>query len=234
MYRPIFWATAVLALALATMASAGDVVLSQSNNPSAALNDSASTILNVERDAISKVSPQKVKRLVTQPTRTNLWFKSPAPAPVLRYDASYIDSLPSVKGGDAWHCLAEALYFEARGESVKGVFAVGEVILNRVDSSEFPNDVCGVIHQGTGKLYQCQFTYSCDGRKEVINEPAAWKRVGKIADLLLRGSAPRDLTEGATFYHTKAVSPRWAKVFTRTASIGYHYFYREDQRYASN
>ena len=103
----------------------------------------------------------------------------------------WFSGLPEAKGDQAWRCLSEALYFEARGESVKGMFAVAEVILNRVESPNYPGDVCGVIYQGTGERYRCQFTYSCDGKKEVINEPRAWERVGKVARLTLDG-LPRD------------------------------------------
>ncbi len=232
-FRPTLWAVALLSIGLATVSSAGDLVLSQSNNPKAALNEQVLAMLGQERQAITGVSTEKVKNLVTQPTRRNFWFKKPEVVEN-RYDAAYVDGLPTVEGGKAWHCLTEALYFEARGESVEGIFAVGEVILNRVDSPSFPDNVCGVIHQGTGERFRCQFTYTCDGRKEVINEPAAWDRVGKVADLLLTGAVPRALTDGATYYHTKAVNPRWARVFTQTASIGYHLFYRKEARYASN
>ena len=142
--------------------------------------------------------------------------------------------MPFEKGGESWACLAEALYFEARGESVKGIFAVGEVSLNRVEHPAYPDTVCGVIYQGTGKRFQCQFTYSCDGKKEVFNERRAYEKVGKIASLMLGGKAPLDLTEGATHYHTKSVKPRWSRVYPRTATIGYHHFYRKAAQLASN
>ncbi|MDW3222878.1 MAG: cell wall hydrolase [Paracoccaceae bacterium] len=154
-------------------------------------------------------------------------------APTLEFSKSWIDRQPSPQGGDEWRCLAEALYFEARGETVKGQFAVAEVILNRVQSGRFPSSACGVIHQGTGKKYQCQFTYTCDGQKEIIAEPRAFERVSKVARAALDGVAP-DLTEGATHYHTTAVKPRWSKVYTKTAAIGVHVFYRHTWRTASN
>ncbi len=105
------------------------------------------------------------------------------------------------------------------------IFAVGEVILNRVDSDRYPDTVCEVIHQGTGRLFECQFTYTCDGKKETIAEPRAYDMVGKVARLMLDGK-PRTLTSGATHYHTKSVAPRWSRVFARTTTIGYHHFYR--------
>ena len=143
----------------------------------------------------------------------------------LRYTAAYLAGLPEASGGPEWRCLAEALYFEARGESVRGIFAVAEVVLNRVDSRSFPGSVCAVVHQGTGKRFQCQFTWTCDGRADRIREPAAWAKVGKVARLMLDG-APRSLTGGATHYHSNAVMPRWARRFAHTVTIGAHRFYR--------
>ena len=144
--------------------------------------------------------------------------------PEIEYTRSYLDGLAPAKGGDEWACLTEALYFEARGETVEGIFAVAEVILNRVDSSRFPPSVCAVVRQGTGRKYQCQFSYRCDGHAEVVREPHAYRKVAKVARLMLDG-APRLLTNGAQFYHTRAVSPRWSRVFDRTTTIGAHHFY---------
>jgi spore germination cell wall hydrolase CwlJ-like protein len=149
------------------------------------------------------------------------------------YSKAYLRSLPVAKGGKEWACLTEALYFEARGETVKGQFAVSEVILNRVSSPSFPDTICGVINQGTGRKFACQFTYTCDGRAEVIREPKAYEMVGKVAKMVIDGM-PRTLTDGATFYHTKAVRPSWARVFERTAIIGFHHFYKKPVRVSQN
>ena len=129
--------------------------------------------------------------------------------------------------------FAEALYFEARGETVKGQFAVAEVILNRVASPSFPDSICRVVNQGTGRKFACQFTYTCDGRAEIIHEPKAYDMVGKVAKMMIDGM-PRTLTKGATFYHTKAVRPRWSRVFQRTATIGFHHFYKKPLRVSQN
>lgn len=137
----------------------------------------------------------------------------------------WISAQPEAQGGEEWQCLAQALYFEARGESAEGLFAVAEVILNRVDSPRYPGTVCGVITQGTGQRNACQFSYTCDGHPEEVRNPTAWARVGKVARAMLDG-APRSLTDGALFYHTHAVAPGWSRVFDRTASIGVHHFYR--------
>ncbi|WP_425043574.1 cell wall hydrolase [Primorskyibacter sp. S87] len=151
----------------------------------------------------------------------------------ISYTRDWVDSLPKAEGDENWKCLAEALYFEARGETVRGQFAVAEVILNRVDSERFPDTLCGVIRQGTGRKYQCQFTYTCDGHKEVIHEKKAYERVSKVARAVIDG-AGGELTEGATHYHTKFVKPKWSRVYKETARIGVHIFYRHNYRTASS
>lgn len=141
------------------------------------------------------------------------------------HNEEWIDKQPEASGGAEWECLSEALYFEARSEAVDGLFAVAEVILNRVDSARYPDSVCGVINQGTGRKHACQFSYTCDGLPEVVNEGEAWVRVGKVARAMIDG-APRSLTDGALFYHAARVSPSWAAQKSQTALIGAHTFYR--------
>lgn len=139
-----------------------------------------------------------------------------------------LKAFPYKEGDKEWACLAEALYFEARGETIQGQFAVAEVILNRRDSEKFPDTVCGVISQGAKSAKApraCQFSYKCDGAPEVFKEEKAYQRVGKVAAIVLDGFA-RQLTSGATYYHTRHVNPRWSRKFDRTAQIGVHYFYR--------
>ncbi len=197
------------------------LLLSPAMPARAELSQSAAQLFRLEQKALSRVGGGHLKRLVTP---------LPVAAPAAtrgrpRYDLSWLNAQPRASGGSEWRCLTEALYFEARGETVKGQFAVAEVILNRVDSPRFPNSVCGVINQGTGRKFACQFTYTCDGRPENVAEPAAWDQVGKVARVMLAG-ADRPLTKGATYYHTTAVSPRWARSFSRTARYGVHLFYR--------
>ncbi|MCP5073233.1 MAG: cell wall hydrolase [Rhodobacteraceae bacterium] len=136
-----------------------------------------------------------------------------------------LNTLPKASGDAEWACLTEALYFEARGESFKGISAVAEVIVNRRDSGKFPGTVCRVINQGVGGKRGCQFSYKCDGHKEVFRERDAYDRVAKIASLTLNGALLK-VTDGALYYHTKAVRPSWSRKFRRTANVGAHYFYR--------
>ncbi|MGB1234485.1 MAG: cell wall hydrolase [Planktomarina sp.] len=147
-----------------------------------------------------------------------------APGFGIKYDHRWVDSQPQ-GSGDEWVCLTEALYFEARGEILKGQFAVAEVILNRRDSRKFPNSVCRVVNQGTGRKFACQFTYTCDGRAERIGNRRLYNRLGRIAHIMLSGGA-RQLSGNATYYHTTAVRPRWGRVFRHTTTIGVHKFYR--------
>ncbi|MDA5093515.1 cell wall hydrolase [Aliiroseovarius sp. KMU-50] len=179
-----------------------------------------------KQTASATVVPRdQMERLASLPKRES--------TPAITYDKAWLKAQPKAKGGKAWQCLTEALYFEARGESLKGQFAVAEVILNRVDHARFPNTVCGVVNQGTGKKYQCQFTYTCDGHPEVVHEPRAWENVSKVAAAMLNG-AKRELTRGSTHYHTTAVHPSWAKRFEHTTKIGVHRFYKMPVRVSSN
>ena len=177
-------------------------------------------MMRKEETTLAKLSSARVDALFRRVSRGH--------AGSVEYTRRFLDSLPAAQGGKPLNCLSEALYFEARGETVKGQFAVAEVIINRAASKRYPNSVCAVINQGTGRKYACQFTYTCDGRKEIITEKATYARLRKIAKLML-SDMPKNLTKGATHYHTTAVSPNWSRVFPRTATIGVHHFYRESR-----
>ncbi|MCA0997650.1 cell wall hydrolase [Alloyangia pacifica] len=187
--------------------------------------DSIRHLVKLEQSALRSANSSHLRSMITPVSASAV--KGPS------YDKSWLATQPQATGGAQFQCLAEALYFEARGESLQGQFAVAEVIMNRVDSPRFPGSICGVVNQGTGRLHACQFSYTCDGRPEHVSEKAAWDRVAKVAKAVMTG-APRVLTKGATFYHTRAVRPSWARKFTKTASIGAHYFYRAGYRVSSN
>jgi hypothetical protein len=139
----------------------------------------------------------------------------------------------SVPDGDAERgCLAKAIYFEARGESLAGQVAVAEVILNRVDSASYPDTICGVVRQGEERRTGCQFSFMCDGKPERMEDDGARSVAHAIAHLLIEGR-PRVLTANATHFHTTRVSPSWAKRLVRTARIGAHIFYRYPTRTAA-
>ena len=148
-------------------------------------------------------------------------------------DMAALDRVEVDEASEEWRCLAEAMYFEARGEGVEGQLAVAEVILNRVDSARYPDTVCGVVRQGAGDGGACQFSYNCDGRKNHVGNAEAWDRIGRIAWLMLEGR-PRTLTDEALFFHATSVRPSWSRKFVRTTRIGRHVFYRPTVRVLSN
>lgn len=181
--------------------------------------DPAGHIVRTERAALDGVSRDRLERLVTRPATAEA-------AQDVRYDRAWLAEQPVVEGGAEWRCLAEALYFEARGETLEGQYAVAEVILNRVEHANYPDTICGVVNEGTGRRNACQFSYTCDGRPEVVTEDRAWNRLGHVARIMMEG-APRDLTRGATHYHADRVRPTWSRVYPRTARYGQHIFYRQ-------
>ncbi|MEM9522513.1 MAG: cell wall hydrolase [Pseudomonadota bacterium] len=229
------WLVAVVAILGALGANARDA-RAQVAQPVTSAGTEARLIalLADERKSLRRITPSRIKRIVSPfIDRTGALRRQVVLAPHIEYTRAFLASQPTAGGGRDWECLSEALYFEARGESVKGQFAVAEVILNRVDSPLFPDTVCKVVNQGTGRKFACQFTYTCDGYPEVIREHRAYRQVGKVARLMLDGAA-RSLTSGATYYHTASVHPKWARVFDRTVRIGYHLFYRRETRVARN
>ena len=179
-----------------------------------------STLLTTEREALQSVGTERLAML-TGTVSSKGSLKADSKSKLRISTMTEINALPRANGNSEWRCLAEALYFEARGETLQGQFAVAEVILNRRDSGKFPSSVCKVIGQGSksGKKYACQFSYKCDGRAEVFSEGGAYIQVGKVARIMLDGKM-RNLTKGATFYHTGAVRPRWSRKFQRTAKVG--------------
>ena len=186
-------------------------------------------------EANNDVFPTKTANLhgiatpMDMPRPKRLLFEGIA-APSVKNDPEQVYPARATLGGrfsnDDLACLAEALYFEARGESRQGQQAVAEVILNRVDSRAFPRTVCGVVNQPS------QFSYTIGGKKRIRNK-GAYARAMRIAETVLAG-APRNLTNGATYFHTPAVRPAWSHRFQRTVRIGSHIFYRSGQRVASN
>jgi spore germination cell wall hydrolase CwlJ-like protein len=148
-----------------------------------------------------------------------------------RLDIAALDAMPSASGDEQWQCLAQAIYFESRGEPLDGQIAVAEVVLNRVDDRDFPKTVCGVTKQGVGSGRGCQFSYACDGLSDKMRSPVERARSEKLASLMLEGR-PRTISGGAVYFHTRAVRPDWSRRMERTASIGHHLFYRSGTQVA--
>jgi spore germination cell wall hydrolase CwlJ-like protein len=123
-------------------------------------------------------------------------------------------------------CLSDAIYFEARGEEVRGQIAVAQVVLNRVFSGYYPNNVCGVVYQNSHRRRRCQFSFACDGIPDRVREPDAMERAQEIARETLDGKLWLDEVGKATHYHAYWVRPRWVREMARFRKIGVHTFYR--------
>ena len=182
--------------------------------------------------------------LATSPTIASL-SKSPmsAPPPVEPIPASMVPMpipAPGVpppspaqrlklddKGyAKAARCLANAIYWESRSEPIKGQEAVAQVVLNRVFSPFYPNDVCGVIYQNARRHLACQFTFACDGKRKVINERGAWARAKRIAHQTLDGKVYVTAVAKSTHYHATYVHPYWTREMRKMVRYGIHNFYR--------
>jgi spore germination cell wall hydrolase CwlJ-like protein len=141
------------------------------------------------------------------------WMQNPLPA--------------SVHEKAQQKCLAEAIYFEARGEPELGQAAVAQVVLNRVKNPAYPNTICAVVYQNKHLKNRCQFSFACDGVKDRVRTfSRAWRVAERIA---------RDVTDGKTWlkdvadsthYHANYVSPDWGPTMIRKDRVGAHIFYR--------
>ena len=133
-------------------------------------------------------------------------------------------------------CMAEAIYFEAGNQPFIGKMAVGNVIMNRIKSSKYPNTICDVVHQGPvreswkkdGTQYpirhKCQFSYWCDGRSDEPQRGSiTWKASVYAAQEL---EHTMDYLQGATNYHAYYVSPSWAHNMQKVVEIEDHIFYK--------
>jgi hypothetical protein len=124
-------------------------------------------------------------------------------------------------------CLADAIYFEARGEVRKGQEAVAQVVMNRVFSGYYPHDVCGVVYQNAHRHLACQFTFACEGKDlNKIDEPDMWEQAKSIAKDTLDGKIWLAEVGHATHYHAYWVHPSWVHEMTRLYKLGVHTFYR--------
>jgi hypothetical protein len=124
------------------------------------------------------------------------------------------------------HCMAEAIYFEARGESYKGQVAVGQVVMNRLAHPIYPKDICQVVFQNQQMRDACQFSFACDGRPETIDDPKSRRQADEIARGVISGSLYLPEVGKATHYHATYVYPDWAPRLKRVTKIGHHIFYQ--------
>jgi spore germination cell wall hydrolase CwlJ-like protein len=177
---------------------------------SAVVPDFDLAVLDVAQDAVAELA------------------EAPPMAPQTEYWTADDVALP--KGGLSREasCLATAIYFEARGEPLKGQKAVAEVVMTRAGSGRYPGSICGVVYQNSHQHLACQFTFTCDGKADRPRDMAAWNLSKRIAvAALTKARNKRPITKWATHYHATYVNPRWASKLRKTTRIGTHIFYRE-------
>ncbi len=117
-------------------------------------------------------------------------------------------------------CLATAVYFEARGESLEGQLAVAHVVMNRASSGRYPPDWCSVVKQ------PAQFSFVRHGEFPQVNtDSEAWRKAQAIAELAAANIVP-SVTPDVLWYHADYVSPSWGQRLSVVEKIGAHIFYR--------
>tara|TARA_Y100000389_G_C17455166_1_gene517644 strand:- start:1692 stop:2216 length:525 start_codon:yes stop_codon:yes gene_type:complete len=130
------------------------------------------------------------------------------------------------------YCLAKNIYFEARGDSLAGRYAVADVVLNRVTDRRWPNTICEVVYQGrkyadgSMKRHRCQFSWYCDGKADNTPNTEMWRQSQAIAYQIVVLTTFRGITEGSTHYHATYVNPSWNRKMNDIGRIGAHLFFR--------
>jgi spore germination cell wall hydrolase CwlJ-like protein len=189
-------------------------------------------------------APFSVQPPVKNPFVTSATTSATA-APPAKYGWNDLVRIASMKSGDGeeppkifgalsekefrareLRCMATAIYFEARGESIRGQIAVGQVIMNRVRSDFYPKTICGVVFQGQWNRNACQFSFACDGQTDAIKETEQWTTALDVAKQVISGKAYLNEIAEATHYHAVYVRPDWARQVRRIKQIGIHIFYK--------
>ena len=132
-------------------------------------------------------------------------------------------------------CLAQNMYFEAGNQPLAGKIAVSQVVINRTEHMNYPEDICGVVYQARwienwkGNMMpirnQCQFSWFCDGKSDDPEDSKTWIQCLTLARNIIQGEYG-DITEGATHYHSVYVNPYWADSLNETVVINEHIFYK--------
>jgi spore germination cell wall hydrolase CwlJ-like protein len=173
--------------------------------------DAVETFVPRPRPDDATVAALLAELISTEPEQHD-WMNNPLPG--------------SVHEAKEQKCLAEGIYFEARGETEAGQAAVAQVILNRVRNPAYPNSICGVVYQNKSRRNRCQFSFACDGIKDRILSPLAWRTAKRVAKDVTEGRIWLEDVGDSTHYHANYVRPRWAKAMSKMDKVGAHIFYR--------
>jgi spore germination cell wall hydrolase CwlJ-like protein len=194
----------VLAVALAVVLATGSAAVGASltNNPHA----DKVTVVKIEKPVVKVVQAPAI------------------PDPIALRSAA--TNVVLAKLLQEHNCLAEVMYYEARGESEAGQKAVAEVVFHRMNNGNFGHSICAVVYEGVN-AGACQFSFACDGSRNVSREPGPWREAQALAARIMAGEETLpNATEGAVAFHTTSVAPDWSGHLVRTVQIGNHVFYR--------
>ncbi|MEM7215594.1 MAG: cell wall hydrolase [Pseudomonadota bacterium] len=196
---------------------------------------------------VPKNLPVMVATLVKQSEGSILSYvpeEKPRPSPfsAVLVEEQPVKILPKLNKGDhAWAddplpknsfskrqqtCLAQGIYFEARGEPVKGQAAVSQVILNRVRNPHYPNTICGVVYQNKHWYNRCQFSFACDRIRDRVKNRKLYNIAKHVAAETTAGRIWLAQVGSSTHYHATYVNPKWNRKMKRLGKIGLHIFYR--------
>ena len=124
-------------------------------------------------------------------------------------------------------CLARNVYFEARGEPMKGQIAVAEVTMNRVASGTYPDSICEVVYQKNWDVIRKRYVGAFSWTEfNALPNPTgeAWEQAWKVAEAVYFGTEP-PVVAGALHFHAVYIKPGWAAERKQLARIGKHVFY---------
>ena len=157
-----------------------------------------------------------------------LAYQEEAPIGAVPVEAVRREATRAQRRANDLRCLAENIYFEARGEPVAGQYAVAEFTLNRTQAQHFPHTVCEVVHETRWdpgrRRHTADFSWTESGSLSPEDGPA-WRQAMTIATAVY-DDTNEPLVPGALFYHATSVRPGWASARKTVARIGNHIFYR--------
>lgn len=132
-------------------------------------------------------------------------------------------------------CLAEAMYYEARGEGMEGEKAIAEVVFHRMKTPGYPRSICGVVYERAAPGHGCQFSFTCNGQLHLVRRVGAWANATRLAERILSGIVRLGNETGdAISFHATGIEPGWSDGLVRTIQIGNHVFYRASPRSTSS
>ena len=211
---------AAFALSAAAAVSASDMSIAGESSASATSLPQTfpATSSTGAQSAVIFAAPREITQPLASAHRATSEFPSDIDAQANSL-AALVDAqgAPEELDGDM-QCLAGAVYFESKGESLEGQLAVARVIINRARSGRFASSLCGVVYQPS------QFSFvRGNSMPPVRAESRSWRKAVAIAQIAANDGWD-SRAEGALFFHARRVSPGWGK--SRLASIDNHIFYR--------